>query len=270
MATTTQAPSRLLILADDGSADADVAWLWVCNHTWPTWRAEVITATDPPVAAAARDGHARLVEWDSPHPRLLVAQSQLESVTALTIEQDRRIALGARTDADLLVIGPGRMGRTPVLGSTTDWLVHDPPSPTAVIRSASPTRRVLICTDGSAHAGSALEAFIRLPWAPSTHVDVLAVEDGRSDASGGAHEAATMLRGAGIEPVVHVTRGKPTRQILDHVDSLDSQLLVFGTRGLSGWERLRLGSTAGHLVRAASCNTLIASVDDHRSGAVGT
>lgn len=257
---------RLLVFGDDGTADADVAWLWVCNHTWPHWRAEAITATDPPFPPPSWEHKAEPVEWDSPHPRMLVAQSQLASIKTLTIEQDRRLALGARTDADLLVVGPGRIGHTraPVLGSTTDWLIHYPSTPTAIIRSAAPTRRVLACTDGSTHARAAIETFARLPWTGQTQVTILAVDDGRSDPTQGCEEAATILRGAGVEPTTSITKGKPTREILRHIDDHDPQLVVIGTRGLTGWKRLRLGSTAGHLLRSAPCNTLVACTDDRQ------
>jgi hypothetical protein len=26
-----------LVFGDDGSADADVVWLWINNHSWPGW-----------------------------------------------------------------------------------------------------------------------------------------------------------------------------------------------------------------------------------------
>ena len=27
-----------LVVGDDGSASADVVWLWINNHSWPGWR----------------------------------------------------------------------------------------------------------------------------------------------------------------------------------------------------------------------------------------
>ena len=52
--TETQGDAaHLLVLGDAGSTGADVAWLWVCNHRWPGWRAEVVTAERPLVPAVA-------------------------------------------------------------------------------------------------------------------------------------------------------------------------------------------------------------------------
>lgn len=264
MTDSLSAPDRLLVLGDDGSPDADVAWLWVCNHAWPEWRADVITAVDPPFPPASWEHHPELVEWDSPHPRLLVAQSQLRDVRLLTIQQDRRIALDARTDADLVVVGPGRLehARSFVLGSTTDWLLHYPSAPLAIVRSATPTRHVLVCVDGSNHAQSAVETFAGLPWAADTEVVVLGIDDGRSAPDRGIHTALATLQAAGVQATSTLAKGKPTQQILRHIESHDAQLVVLGTRGLTGWKRLRLGSTASHVVRAAPCNCLVACVDD--------
>lgn len=127
---------------------------------WPGWRAEVVTAIQPPLVVAG-DAPREAVEWESPHPRLQVAPSELTSVRSLRIERDRRLALNERQDADLLVVGPHNQGRvrSMLLGSTTEWLLHHPPAPMAVIRSATPVRRVLVAVDGSAHAGAAVEHF---------------------------------------------------------------------------------------------------------------
>ena len=96
------------------------------------------------------------------HPRLLMAQSELTSVRALKVARDQRLALNERADAALIVVGPHNQGRvrTMVLGSTTEWLLHHPPAPMAVVRSARPVRRVVVAVDGSAHARAALDAFV--------------------------------------------------------------------------------------------------------------
>lgn len=253
---------HLLVLGDDGSSGADVAWLWVCNHRWPGWRAEVVTATRP-AEITYRDAPAPVEEWDSPHPRLLLPQSELASVRSLTVATDERLALNARDDADLLVVGPHNQGRTRslLLGSTTEWLLHHPPSPMAVIRSATPVRRVLVTADGSDHARAALAAFCRLPWASQAEALVLGVTDGWSRPQADVAAAVTTLEKAGVQATGVVAQGRPTHEILDHIAELDAQLVVLGTRGLTGWDRLRLGSTASAVVRGAPCSALVACID---------
>ena len=139
---------RLLVFGDDGSPGADVAWLWVCNHRWPGWRAEVLTAIQPSFPPSW-DKPAKLTEWESPHSRHLFAESALGSIRTLTAVQDPRLILDSRGDADLIVVGPRRLSRTKsiVLGSTTEWLLHHPPAPLAIVRSATTVQRVLVCVD---------------------------------------------------------------------------------------------------------------------------
>jgi len=263
MNDTTRQGDRLLVFGDDGSPGADVAWLWVCNHRWPRWRAEVLTST-PPAIAPPLEHRAELTEWNSPHPRMLVAQSELAAVRTLTVAQDPRIMLGRRSDADLIVVGPRAMSRARalMLGSTTDWLVHHPPAPLAIIRSATPVRRVLACIDGSAHALRALHAFALFPWAADTEVVIVSVNEGRFVADEGVHDALATLEAVGATTAVDTVEGKPTDMILDLIDAFEPQLVVLGTRGLTGWKRLRLGSTAGAVAHCAPCSVLVACADD--------
>lgn len=262
MVDSAEAATPLLVLGDDGSTGADVAWLWVCNHRWPGWRAEVLTA-DRPLVPAVAAAPAEALEWESPHPRLLTAQSELASVRTLTIARDQRLALNDRSDAALLVVGPHNQGRvrTMLLGSTTEWLLHHPPAPIAVVRSATPVRRVLVTADGSVHADAARAALCRLPWVAGTEALVLGVSDGWSRPQDAVDRAVAELEAAGVKATGVVAQGRVTHEILDHIDEFDAQLVVLGTRGLTGWDRLRLGSTASAVVRGAPCSCLVACVD---------
>ena len=254
----------LIVFGDDGSSNADVAWLWVCNHRWSGWRAEVVTATPPPFPPPSWDYRGDLVEWDSPHPRILVAQSELVSVRHLTGAYDPRVLLGERSDADLLLVGSRGLGhlKALLLGSTTEWLLHHPPAPLAVVRRAAPVRSVVVCVDGSVHAQAAVEAFARLPWASDTQVRVLTVHDGRADVDAAQAGALKALSAAGVAASVHEEKGKATHAILHELSATQPELVVLGTRGLTGWRRLRLGSTAAAVVRATDCSSLVACADD--------
>jgi nucleotide-binding universal stress UspA family protein len=148
------------------------------------------------------------------------------------------------------------------MGSTAEWLLHHPSAPLAIVRSAATVQRVVCCFDGSAHAGRALDAFLALPLSGETEVTVLGVDDGRADVDAAIAAALTTLDAAGTDAKVERARGKPTRIILEHLDADQPQLVVLGTKGLTGWQRLRLGSTAAAVVHHASCNSLLACVDD--------
>ena len=254
---------RVLVFGDDGSPGSDVAWLWVCNHRWPDWRAEVLIATEPLLPPPSWDHVAEVTEWESTHSRHLIAESALASLRTLSSTQDPRIMLGGRSDADLIVVGPRRLSRTKalVLGSTTEWLLHHPPAPLAIIRSATPVRRVLVCVDGSTHAQAAVEAFTTFPWARDVEAFVVKANEGRPNTTG-IPEALATLESVGIHATVDSVEGSPTDMILHQIEVREPQLVVLGTRGLTGWKRLRLGSTAGMIVRGATCSVLVACADN--------
>jgi nucleotide-binding universal stress UspA family protein len=62
----------------------------------------------------------------------------------------------------------------------------------------------------------------------------------------------------GISATIDAVEGSPTDMILHQIELREPQLVVLGTRGLTGWKRLRLGSTAGIVVRATRCSILVA------------
>jgi nucleotide-binding universal stress UspA family protein len=64
--------------------------------------------------------------------------------------------------------------------------------------------------------------------------------------------AAERVPGVRIDTAV-VEAPQVHREILAHVDRLNANLLVIGTHGRSGFERLFLGSTAEKLLRTAPC-----------------
>ena len=60
--------------------------------------------------------------------------------------------------------------------------------------------------------------------------------------------------GVGIEPVVR--EGQTAAEIVDQADGMNADLLVIGTHGRSGFERLLLGSVAEKVLRKARCPVL--------------
>jgi nucleotide-binding universal stress UspA family protein len=256
----------LLAFGDDGSPGADVAWLWINNHPWPGWRIESVTASEvvfPPAAVAEPPA-----EWTPPWGRHATRPDGLASLRFLYAPGDPRVVMGDRTDAQLIVVGSTAQShlRGIWVGSTTDWLLLHPPAPFAVVRSAARVETVTVCVDGSPHAEAAVAAFLALPLAAAARAAVVAVEDRASGAAGGPGTpveaglatALAAFEQAGVPATAVPLQGKPTRAILEHLDEQRPQLVVLGTRGLTGLKRLRLGSTANAVVRAAACSSLLA------------
>jgi nucleotide-binding universal stress UspA family protein len=251
----------LIVFGDDGSPIADTAWSWIAAHHWAGWRVEVVTATEVPLQPPAIDHGPALTEWVPPRPRIPVADSGLEGVRHLTAAADPRILLGDRDDADLLVVGT--RGLNPVqavlLGSTAEWLIQQPPAPLAVIRSPGLVERVLVAADGSGHAQRAVEALVSLPWIGGREVEVVSVDDGRTDTRVALERAGAALAAAGIGFTTHESQGSPAGEILARVRNFDPQLVVVGNRGLTGMRRLHIGSTAGAVIRHGHCSALVAT-----------
>ena len=180
--------SNTIVFGDDGSPSADLAWLWINSHAWPSWRLEVVRAVMPEVVkVAAAPSSPR--EWQPDNPRIAFAESCLEDIVQLTIDQDPRIALTRHTD--LLVIGhrgPG-VAKAMHIGSTAEWLLVHPPSPMVIARSGRPTRTAMVCHDGSPSARLATASLIRLPWSRGLSVEIVSVDDGRVDVESAVEDA---------------------------------------------------------------------------------
>ena len=245
------------MFGDNGSPAADLAWLWINSHAWPGWRLEVVRAVVPEVVKVSEIPPV-MREWQPDNPRAAFADSRFDDVVQLTIDQDPRIALTRHTD--LLVIGhrgPG-LAKAMHVGSTAEWLVVHPPSPMVIARHGRPTRTVMVCHDGSPSAQVATSCLSALPWSNGLRVDIVSVDDGRADVEWAVDEARQQLRRAGARTSVTILSGEPTEQLLQYARQHGPDLVVMGTRGLTGLSRLKIGSTAGVVAHATDHSVLLA------------
>ena len=70
------------------------------------------------------------------------------------------------------------------------------------------------------------------------------------------------LRGRGVPVEAVVREGYPATVIIDEAESQPADLIVIGTRGLSGLKHMLLGSVAERVVQKASCPVLTVKVDE--------
>jgi nucleotide-binding universal stress UspA family protein len=212
---------------------------------------------------------ATLHPWEPPHPRQFFTSDDVE-VEHLFAETDPRLALDSCADAALVAVGPRGHGLLKHLhiGSTTEWLIgaHRPLAPVVVVRSARATKDILFCTDGSAHAWSALEALLALPWLTTCRVSVLGVNDGRNKTEDAVEQAVAVLREHGVEQVTHEliealphTADFDVRSvILRAVTEQSPDLVAVGARGTGGIRGLLIGSVTAAVVHHAPCSVLVA------------
>lgn len=248
-----------IVFGDDGGEASDRAWKWLAAHEWPGWTIDGFTADDDPSR----------IEWGKPvepapwtpgwtRDHTLVEAAAVHHFRAAA---DPRVLL-AGIDADLLVVGiRERSGvASRLVGSTAEWLLHHPPSPLAIVRRTERVTSALVCADGSLHAARAVQAFVGLPLASGCAVTVLTVDDDRTTPDV-AETVANDIVGQVQDVRTEIRDGRPTDVILDTAEELGSDLIVMGTRGLTGWQRLRLGSTASAVVHADHRDHLLACVD---------
>jgi nucleotide-binding universal stress UspA family protein len=248
---------RSLVFGDDGSPGADRAWRWISEHPWPGWALTVLTGHEPPFEDWAAP--ATPAPWTPPWADARPSPSTFDSVEVLYADADPRVLLDGQA-ADLTVVGPA--GHEPELlgwlGSTAEWLLHHPSHPIAIVRGAA-VASVMCCVDGSAHAPRALDAYLSLPLARDAALSLVAVDDGRIDVDAVLDEATAVVTAAGLTPGVERLEGRPTSSLLVHVSTWRPDLVVLGTRGLTPWKRLALGSTAGALAHRANTTVLLAA-----------
>jgi nucleotide-binding universal stress UspA family protein len=132
--------------------------------------------------------------------------------------------------------------------------------------------RILLPVDGSAHAEKAAETAAALASRFDSEVTVLNVQEypatwaldiGPPISEQGSEVVDDVVRdlkdrGVAATGVVRVSvGGTVAREIIDVADATGTSLIVMGTRGLTDWQGLVLGSVAHQVAHLASCPVLV-------------
>jgi nucleotide-binding universal stress UspA family protein len=141
-------------------------------------------------------------------------------------------------------------------------------------RSGHPRKTILLATDFQSPARKAFSHAVALAAVLHArlvilHVIKAAARPHHASGSGGRYlgtlKTAAMLelgrlarigQEADLQAEVSLLSGSPAASILEEAAKLQPELIVMGTHGRVGWDRLRLGSTAETVVRKASCPVL--------------
>jgi nucleotide-binding universal stress UspA family protein len=287
---------RVIVMATDFSENADVALAWaeqVARQHEATLVLVHAVASEPfaaPESVSWRQRHAADIRARA-KSRL---HCQAEAVRRRGLAVDCVLGLGSAADvvietadgrgADIVVAGTrGRTGlKRLLLGSTAAHLIRNARCPVLIVHPSDagtprPARRVLVPTDFSEDAVLAANAAARilgvegadgqLTLLHSYHVEPEATYLPASilmDAIAAAdatvkriiEERAAALRQSGIRVDTVVWEGEPPSTIVHHAKSLAVDLIAMATHGLSGVDRLFLGSTAEQVVASAPCPVL--------------
>jgi nucleotide-binding universal stress UspA family protein len=283
-----------LLLATDGTPGALTAVDLVAGLRWPSdLVVDVVAVVDAgaPVAfafapvpvvhgydeertanalATAREGAARLCRHG------IIASARVLHGR----EADAIIQRAIETEVALIVCGSRGHGalRSKLLGSVSAEVVERAHCSVLVARHPS-VANVTLATDGSAPSLAAEHLVMRLPLFAHTPIDVVTVSDqlslpGHTDAGRLSHalelqhEAAERLRRCGRTASEVLLTGDPASEIVEVSKRSNADLIVMGTHGRHGLDRLLLGSVARDVLTHSHASVLVAreSVERSRSG----
>ncbi len=188
-----------------------------------------------------------------------------------------------RTRSRLIVMGSRGLTdfRPFLLGSVSRRVVMTAPCPVLVVkRSVTSLQHIIVCTDGSKPARAALDfaLSLRLPgtarFTVTTVVPPLPIDTGhapagvapisdkvRASLTQQAHktaaEEASRITDDGYGVHLRVTQGEVAPDLVNLAEQEQADLIVLGSRGLTGAARHLMGSVSESVVKYAPCSVLV-------------
>ena len=172
-----------------------------------------------------------------------------------------------RHGAALAVLGATRGRSSKLFGSTAERMMNTAPCALLVVRGEPrvPPRKVLAPVDLSELSADSVRVGLELldrvsedvPW----ELRVLVVEeDGeieeiRRDELASFVASACECESATVDPAIRV--GDVAETILDDADAWGAELLLLGTHGTGGYDRLRAGSVASKISEESPASVLL-------------
>jgi nucleotide-binding universal stress UspA family protein len=222
-------------------------------------------------------------EYDALTPEFMkaaeeTAQSHLKGIRekAGTIECELLVVHGAspyqeivdaaeRHRADIIVVGShGRTGlMRAMMGSVAARVIGHAPCDVLVVPAATVMwgKGILLASDGSRYGDAAAVTAGRLARLCGLPLTVLCVTE--SAVAGGdvaretVHRIETALAAEGMSVRTLVREGRPDRAIVQAARDTGADLIVMGSHGHTGLERLLMGSVAERVIGHAECPVLV-------------
>ena len=197
--------------------------------------------------------------------------------------------------ADLILVGShghGPIGRF-LLGSIAQAALRAAPCSVEIVRtpptSRAVPRKVLLATDGSDWSIGAAQAIAAEIWPQGSVFNLLSVEESlivgnetaypkslteeliamaQDRASSAVEQAKDILQRAGltVDDVNPVPPGEPRSVILDKAKKWGVDLIVLGSHGRRGLDRLLVGSVSEAVAVHASCSVRVVRARQHFKG----
>ncbi len=283
-----------IVIGVDGSSASDAALQEVTLRPWPKGSEfKLVTAVDPfffvrapQLLEETRKSTKEELEEDAAGLR----ERGWAVDTEVLLENPRHAIAKLATDwkADLAVLGShgrGAFSRL-LIGSTAQAVLRNAPCSVEIVRTEREDRasggahgmRILLPTDGSEYAVLAANRVAERPWPEGSIFKVLSCPEypvligeypyysseqlvelskaSEAHAKEAAEQAAAVLRNSGLAVKAEVTepRDSPSRTILSSADLWQSDLIVMGSHGRRGFDRLVLGSVSETVAMHAHCS----------------
>lgn len=250
---------------------AELCILTVLNVSGVYATPDVMTSSELLMESVEQQGqdllaHAtsRAIDAGVPHVAILKWGNVTETVLQTAAEEQ----------CDLIVLGSrGLSGfKRLMLGSISNAVTAKAQCPVLVIKQPPPAalswRRVLVATGGSPWSDAAVDHAIELASAQQLVVCLLYVEQRRprrtdslagltSDAKNVLALSEARAAAAGVPYEATLVHGDATTMILDAATTQQCDVIVLGSRGLTGFKRLMLGSVSNAVAATAPVPVLI-------------
>ena len=264
-----------ILLASDGtpcSVDAERIAMTMAKEWGATLHVASVIITNPIAEEVAYNqietaGHAVRELLERLHTEAQGLGITVEKVLLRGREPLEMIVEAAEEHrADLIVMGrhekPGLLRR--IVGTTTTKAVGAARCSVLVVPEGASMwrKRILLATDGSRFSDAAAVAAGKLAELGKLPVSVISTirASFSPERAAQAVEAALRVRdflaAEHIEVDKAVLNGEPNELILSTASALGADLIVIGTHGRTGWERLVLGSVTESIVKASTLPVL--------------
>jgi len=288
-----------LLMALDGSTGSDAVLREVAARPWPAGsECCLMTAIDPyfftkaPLVLAEAKKDAQVALDESVEG---LKKSGLQLQTEVALENPRRGIPKAASEwkADLIVMGShgrGAFGRL-LVGSTVQAVLRHAPCSVEIVRQRQPKSvkegegmRVLVATDGSDCAEAAVRSVAERPWPAETEIRVMSCPElplvtgaypyyppdvltevamaNETQAKAAVQKSVELLKKAGLRVSEEVTEAQesPVRAILGMADLWGADLIVVGSHGRRGFDRIVMGSVSESVALHAHCSVEVVRV----------
>jgi nucleotide-binding universal stress UspA family protein len=196
--------------------------------------------------------------------------------------------IAASWQADLAIVGSNDAGALIrlFLGSTARSVLRHAPCAVEIVRpslngnkKAQPMGiKILVATDGSEYSTAAIQSVASRPWPKESVAKVVSIPEpfmplgefpyfelreteelnaaALNDAKRYAEAGVEMLAKAGLNATAEtpLPRDSDAREIVKDAERWPAQLVVLGSHGRRGFDRLTIGSVAEHVAMHAPCS----------------